>query len=59
MQAGGKLDAGKGGNRKSRSIDTTVKTLSRLKITKDESSRMQIACDVLEDDPDWFDQLGT
>jgi len=56
MQAGGKL-AKQGQPKKERSADTTI--LSDLKITKDESSRMQIACDVLEDDPDWFDHLGT
>ena len=54
-QKDGTIDAGKGGDRKSWSKESTVK-LSDLGISKDESSRMQTAAVVLDESPEWFDK---
>ena len=55
MQKDGTLDAGKGGDRKSeKSPSQDVRVMSDLGITYNESSRMQLASEVLDAEPDWF-----
>jgi len=53
-QADGTI-ASQGGDRKSKSQDATL-NLEDLNITRSESSRMQLAAEVLDKDPEWFEK---